>query len=79
MLFYMCVQEDMLRAFSLLPLLFRACPALCKIIFHLSHVDYNATNLDNDKQGIPLQNTMWPWPTLAHIHIHSAVSLYSAM
>lgn len=28
-------------------------PTWCEVIFHLSHVDYDAINLDSDRQGTP--------------------------
>lgn len=53
-------------------------PALCKVIFHLSNVDYDAISVDSDRQGTPVQKTVWQYPPhrQAHTHTHTQLSVH---
>lgn len=50
-------------------------PTLCKVIFHLSHVKYDAVNLDGDRQGTPWQNTVLHYPPHRHTDTYTQLSV----
>lgn len=67
-----CVQES----YFIIAIVVLCLPTLCEVIFHLSHVDYDAINLDSDKQGTPLQKTVWQYPPHRHINTHTGLSTH---
>lgn len=52
--------------------------AMCKVIFHFSCVNYDAINLDSDREDTPSQKAKQPPPTMtqARARTHTQLSLY---
>lgn len=57
--------------------------AMCKVIFHFSCVNYDAINLDSDREDTPSQKAKQPPPTMtqarARTHTHSCHFIFSYM